>query len=65
MRQRGESGAAICGLIDGIVLTSDDKRGELQITLRGELGKILKWTGSGAEKEKTDRPTRLSRWLRG
>ena len=48
------------GLIDGIVLTPGEKR--------GELGKILEWTGSGTEMEKTDtRPSRecRSRWLRG
>ena len=44
------------GLIDGIVLTPGEKRGELQVTLRGELGKILEWTGSGAGNEKTDTP---------
>ena len=43
-------------MIDGIVLTPGEKRGELQVTLRGELGKILEWTGNGAEKEKTDTP---------
>ena len=26
------------------------------VTLRGELGNILEWTGSGAENEKTDTP---------
>ena len=54
--ERDAAAAAIRGLIDGIVLTPGEKRGELQVTLRGELGKILEWTGSGAEKEKTDTP---------
>ena len=52
--ERDAAAAAIRGLIDGIVLTPGEKRGELQVTLRGELGKILEWTGT--EKEKTDTP---------
>ena len=54
--ERDAAAAAIRGLIDGIVLTPGEKRGELQVTLRGELGRILEWTGTGAEKEKTDTP---------
>ena len=54
--ERDAAAAAIRGLIDGIVLTPGDKRGQLQVTLRGELGNILEWTGSGAENEKTDTP---------
>ena len=54
--ERDAAAAAIRGLIDGIVLTPGAKRGELQVTLRGELGNILEWTGSGAENEKTDTP---------
>ena len=54
--ERDAAAAAIRGLIDGIVLTPGEKPGELQITLRGELGKILEWTRTGAEKEKTDTP---------
>ena len=54
--ERDAAAAAIRGLIDGIVLTPGEKRGQLEVTLRGELGRILEWTGSGAEKEKTDTP---------
>ena len=54
--ERDAAAAAIRGLIDGIVLTPGAKRGQLQVTLRGELGNILEWTGSGAENEKTDTP---------
>ena len=54
--ERDAAAAAIRGLIDGIVLTPSEKRGQLQVTLRGELGRILEWTGSGAEKEMTDTP---------
>ena len=54
--ERDAAAAAIRGLIDGIVLTPGEMRGELQVTLRGELGKILEWTETGAEKEKTDTP---------
>ena len=54
--ERDAAAAAIRGLIDGIVLKPGAKRGELEVTLRGELGNILEWTGSGAENEKTDTP---------
>ena len=54
--ERDAAAAAIRGLIDGIVLTPGEKRGQLEVTLRGELGNILEWTGSGAENEKTDTP---------
>ena len=48
--------SAIRGLIERIVLTPGAKRGDLDVTLRGDLGTILKWTGAGTEKEKTDTP---------
>ena len=54
--ERNAAAAAIRGLIERIVLTPGAKRGDLEITLRGDLGTILEWTGSGAEKEKTDTP---------
>ena len=54
--ERDAAAAAIRSLIDGIVLTPGDKRGELQVTLRGDLGANLEWTGNGAEKGKTDTP---------
>ena len=54
--ERDAAAAAIRELIDGIVLTPGAKRGQLQVTLRGELGNILEWTENGAENEKTDTP---------
>ena len=54
--ERDVAAAAIRGLIESIVLTPGAKRGDLQITLRGDLGAILEWTGNGAKKEKTDAP---------
>ena len=54
--ERNAAAAAIRGLIERIVLTPGAKRGDLEITLRGDLGTILEWTGNGAEKEKTDTP---------
>ena len=39
--ERDAAAAAIRGLIDGVVLTPGKKRGELQATLRGEVGRIL------------------------
>ena len=50
--ERNAAAAAIRGLIERIVLTPGAKRGDLEITLRGDLGTILEWTGSGAEKER-------------
>ncbi len=55
--ERDAAAAAIRGLIDGIVQTPGEKRGELQVTLRGELGRILEWTGTGTEWAKTDTPS--------
>ena len=55
--ERDAAASAIRGLIDGIVLTPGEKRGDLQITLRGDLGKILEWTGNSPDNEKTDIPT--------
>ena len=42
--ERDAAKAAIRELIDGIVLTPGEKRGELQVTLRGEIGRILEST---------------------
>ena len=39
------------------MLTPGERRSELQITLRGDLGTILEWTGNGDEKGKTDTPS--------
>ena len=55
--ERDVAGGAIRGLIERIVLTPGAKRGDLQITLRGDLGTILEWTENGAEKGKTDTPS--------
>ena len=38
------------------MLTPDAGRGDLQVTLGGDPGTILEWTGNGVEKEKTDTP---------
>ena len=54
--ERDAAASAIRGLIERIVLTPGAKRGDLDVTLRGDLGTILKWTGAGTEKEKTDTP---------
>ena len=50
--ERDAAAAAIRGLIDGIVLTPGDKRGELQVTLRGEFGKIPGVDGKRSRKGK-------------
>ena len=54
--ERDAAASAIRGLIDRIVLTPGEKRGDLEITLRGDLGTILEWTGNHPETTKTDTP---------
>ncbi len=54
--ERDAAAAAIRGLIERIVLTPGEKRGDLEITLRGDLGRILEWTGNHPETTKTDTP---------
>lgn len=51
---RDVADSAIRGLIERIALSDGEKNGDIQITLCGDLGTILGWTGNGAEKEKTD-----------
>ena len=55
-RDRDEAAEAIRGLIERIVLTPGEKRGELHATLHGDLGTILEWAGNGAKKGATDSP---------
>ena len=55
--ERDAAASAIRGLVERIVLTPGAGRGDLQVTLRGDLGTILEWAGNGVEKEKTDTPS--------
>ena len=55
-RDRDEAADAIRGLIERIVLTPGDKRGEMHAALHGDLGTILEWAGSGSGKRVTDTP---------
>ncbi len=55
-RDRDEAADAIRGLIERIVLTPGDKRGEMHAALHGDLGTILEWAGSWAGKKATDIP---------
>ena len=57
-RDRDEAADAIRGLIERIVLTPGDKRGEMHASLHGDLGTILEWAGSGSGKRVTDTPRR-------
>ena len=50
--------SAIRGLIERIVLTPDEKRGEMDATLHGDLGATLEWTAAGSGKRGTDIPRR-------
>ena len=50
--------AGIRGLIERIVLTPGDRRGEMHAALHGDLGTILEWAGSGSGKRVTDTPRR-------
>ena len=60
--ERDAAASAIRGLIERIVLTPDADG--LHVTLKGDFGAILEWTGNGAKKEMTDTPARgcRSRW---
>ncbi|KAA1053067.1 hypothetical protein [Azospirillum argentinense] len=51
--ERDEAAGAIRGLIEQITLTSGLKRGQLDVTLYGELGTLLEWT---AKKQNTPGP---------
>ena len=55
-RDRDEAADAIRGLIERIVLTPGEKRGEMHAALHGDLGTILEWAGSGRGKGATDTP---------
>ncbi len=57
-RDRDEAAEAIRGLIERIVLTPGEKRGEMDAALHGDLGTILEWAGSGKGKGATDTPRR-------
>ena len=57
-RDRDEAADAIRGLIERIVLTPGEKRGEMHAALHGELGTIIEWAGGGAGKRTTDIPHR-------
>ena len=49
------------GLIERIVLMPGPNRGDLQITLRGDLGTILEWTGNGPKRKRPTHPHRKCR----
>ena len=55
-RDRDEAADAIRGLIERIVLTPGEKRGQMDAALHGDLGTILERSGSGAGKRATDTP---------
>ena len=55
-RDRDEAADAIRGLIERIVLTPGDKRGEMHAALHGDLGTILEWAASRRGKGATDTP---------
>ena len=50
--ERDAAASAIRGLIERIVLTPDADG--LHVTLKGDFGAILEWTGNGDRKETTD-----------
>ncbi|MDE0172119.1 MAG: recombinase family protein [Defluviicoccus sp.] len=55
-RDRDEAADAIRGLIERIVLTPGEKRGQMDAALHGDLGTILEWAGNGRGKGATDTP---------
>ncbi len=54
--KRDEAAEAIRGLIERIVLTPGEKRGEMHAALHGDLGTIIERAGSGRRKGATDIP---------
>ena len=54
--ERDAAASAIRGLIERIVLTPGPKRGDLYVTLHGDLATILEWTGTGDKNEETETP---------
>ena len=48
--------SAIRGLIERIVFTPDEKPGEMDPTLHGDLGTIPEWTAAGSARNGTDIP---------
>ena len=56
-RERDEAAEAVRGLIERIVLTPGAKRGEMAVTLHGDLGAVLEWTAKGAKGNETDAPS--------
>ena len=55
-RDRDEAASAIRGLIERIVLTPGEKRGEMHAALHGDLGTILEWAGAKGGRKVTDIP---------
>ena len=55
-RDRDEAADAIRGLIERIVLTPGEKRGQMDAALHGDLGTILEWAGNGRGKGATHTP---------
>ncbi len=57
-RDRDEAADAIRGLIERIVLTPGERRGEMHATLQGDLGTILEWAGADNSRKTSDTPPR-------
>ena len=55
-RDRDEAAEAIRGLIERIVLTPGERRGEMDAALHGDLGTILEWAGNKSRKGATALP---------
>ena len=53
---RDEAASSIRGLIERIVLTPGEKRGEMHAALHGDLGTILEWAGAKGGRKVTDIP---------
>ena len=54
--ERDEAAAAVRGLIERIVLTPGEKRGEMHVALHGDCGTALGWAGGRSRKRATDIP---------
>ena len=56
-QERDEAAEVVRSLIERVVLTPGAKRGEMAVTLHGDLGAVLEWTAKGAKGNETDAPS--------
>jgi site-specific DNA recombinase len=63
--ERTEAATAIRSLIERITLTPGAKRGQVEVTIEGELGTILAWAAQKQTLPPPERRECLFQWLQG